>query len=109
LYSSPNIIWVIKLRRLGWAGHVARVGERRGAHRALVGKPGGRRQLERPRRRWEDSIKINLREVGWGAWTGSTWHQSGLEQGQVANFCECGDEPSGPVKCCDFLEYLKIC
>jgi hypothetical protein len=49
---------------------VARVGERRGAYRALVGKPKGRRPLGRPGRRWEDNIKMDLREVGWGAWTG---------------------------------------
>jgi hypothetical protein len=66
LYSSPNIIWVIKSRRLRWAGHVARMAERRGAYRALVGKPEGRRPLERPRRRREDNIKMDLREVGWG-------------------------------------------
>jgi hypothetical protein len=65
LYSSPNIIRVIKSRRLRWAGHVARMGERRGAYRALVGKPKGRRPLGKPRRRWEDNIKMNLREVGW--------------------------------------------
>jgi hypothetical protein len=64
LYSSPNIIRVIKSRRLRWAGHVARKGERRGAYRALVGKPEGRRQLERPRRRWEDSIEMDFREDG---------------------------------------------
>jgi hypothetical protein len=51
MYSSPNIIRMIKSRRLRWAGHVARMGERRGAYRALVGKPGGRRPLERPRHR----------------------------------------------------------
>jgi hypothetical protein len=66
LYSSPNIIRVIKSRRLRWAGHVARMGERRGAYRVLVGKPEGRRPLERPRRRWEENIKMDLREVGWG-------------------------------------------
>jgi hypothetical protein len=66
LNSSPNIIRVIKSRRLRWAGHVARMGERRGAYRALVGKPEGRRPLGRPRRRWEDTIKMDLREVGWG-------------------------------------------
>jgi hypothetical protein len=66
LYSSPNIIRVIKSRRLRWAGHVARMGERRGAYRALVGKPEERRPLGRPRRRWEDNIKMDLREVGWG-------------------------------------------
>jgi hypothetical protein len=66
LYSSPNIIQVIKSRRLRWAGHVVRVGERRGAYRALVGKPEGRRPLERPMRRWKDNIKMDLREVGRG-------------------------------------------
>jgi hypothetical protein len=64
LYSSPNIIRVIKSRRLTWAGHVARMGERGGAYRALVGKPEGRRPLGRPRRRWEDNIKMGLQEVG---------------------------------------------
>jgi hypothetical protein len=58
------IIRIIKSRRLRWAGHVARMGERRGAYRALVGKPEGRRQLGRPRRRWENNIKMYLREVG---------------------------------------------
>jgi hypothetical protein len=66
LYFSPNIIRVMKSRRLRWAGHVARMGKRKGAYRALVGKPEGRRPLGRPRRRWEDNIKMNLREVGWG-------------------------------------------
>ena len=54
---------VIKLRRLRWAGHVARMGERRGAYRVLVGKPERRRPFARPRRRWEDNIKMDLREV----------------------------------------------
>jgi hypothetical protein len=67
LYSSPNIIRVIKPRTLRWAGHVARMVERRGAYRALVGNAEGRRPLGRPRRRWGDNIKVELREVGWGA------------------------------------------
>jgi hypothetical protein len=66
LYSSPNIIRVTKSRRLRWAGLVARMGERRGAYRALVGKSEGRRPLGRPRRRWEDNIKMDLRDAGWG-------------------------------------------
>jgi hypothetical protein len=66
LYSSPNIIRVIKSRRMKWAGHIARMGEGRGAYRVLVGRPEGRRPLGRPRRRWEDNIKIDLQEVGWG-------------------------------------------
>jgi hypothetical protein len=65
--SSPNIIREIKSRRMRWAGHVARMGEGRGAYRILVGRPEGRRPLGRPRRRWEDSIKMDLQEVGWGA------------------------------------------
>jgi hypothetical protein len=71
LYSSPNAIRVMKSRRLRWAGHVARMGERRGAYGALVEKPEGRRPLGRPRRRWDCNIKMDLREVGWGSWTGS--------------------------------------
>ena len=66
LYFSPNIIPVIKSRRLKWEGHVACMGESRGAHRVLMGKPEGRRPFGRPRRRWEDNIKKDFREVGWG-------------------------------------------
>jgi hypothetical protein len=66
MYLSPNIIRVIKSRRLRWAEHVARMGEERGAYRILVGRPEGRRPLGRPRRRWEDNIKMDLREMGWG-------------------------------------------
>ena len=57
---------VIKSRRIRWAGHVARMGENRGIYRVLVGKPEGKRPLWRPRRRWEDTIKMDLREVGCG-------------------------------------------
>jgi hypothetical protein len=81
LYSSRNIIRVIKSRRLRWAGHVARMGERRGAYRALVGKPEGRRPLGRPRRRWEDDIKFDLRELGCGEWTGSISLRTGIGGG----------------------------
>jgi len=56
LYSLPNIVRVVKLRRMRWAGHVARMGEDRGVHRVLVGKPEGNRPLGRPRRRWDDNI-----------------------------------------------------
>jgi hypothetical protein len=66
LYSSPNIIRVIKSRRMRWAGHVARMGEGRGGYRILAGRPEGKIQLGRPRRRWEDDIKIDLQEVRWG-------------------------------------------
>ena len=64
LYSSPNIVRVIKSRRMIWAGHVARMGEERGAYRVLVGKPEGKRPLGRPRRRWVDNIRMDLQEVG---------------------------------------------
>ena len=60
LYSSPDIVRVIKSRILRWAGHVARMEEGRGVHRVLVGKPEGKRPLGRPRRRWKDNIKIDL-------------------------------------------------
>ena len=66
LYSLPNIVRVVKSRRMRWAGHVARMGEDRGVHRGLVGKPEGKRRLGRPRRRWEDNIKMALQEVGGG-------------------------------------------
>jgi hypothetical protein len=64
LYSSPNIVSVIKSRRMRWAGHVARRGEGRGVYRVLIGRPEGKRPLGRPRRRWEDNIKMDLREIG---------------------------------------------
>jgi hypothetical protein len=81
LYSPPNIIRVIKSRRMRWAWHVARMGEGRGAYRILVGRPEGRRPLGRPRRRWEDNIKIDLQEVGGGAWTGLIWFRIGTGGG----------------------------
>jgi hypothetical protein len=64
-YSSPNIIRMIKSRRMRWAGHVVRIGEEKNAYGILVGKPEGKRPLGRPRRRWVDNIKIDLREIGW--------------------------------------------
>jgi hypothetical protein len=64
LCSSPGIIRIIKSRRMRWAGHVARMGKKRNAYRILVGKPEGKRPLGRPRRRWVDNIKMNLREIG---------------------------------------------
>jgi hypothetical protein len=64
LYSSLDIVRVIKSRRMRWVGHVAHVGEGRGAYRVLVGRPKGKRPLGRPRHRWEDNIKLDLRETG---------------------------------------------
>jgi len=65
LYSSPNIVRVINSRRIGWAEHVARMGERRGVYWVLVGKPEGKRPLGRHRHRWEDNIKMDVQEVGY--------------------------------------------
>jgi len=66
LCSSPNIVRVIKLRRMRWVGHVARMGERRSLYRVLVGKPEGKRPIGRSKHRWEDNIKMDLQEVGCG-------------------------------------------
>jgi hypothetical protein len=66
LYSSPDITRQIKSRRMRWAGHVARMGEGRNVYRVLVGKPERKRPPGRPRLRWEDGIKMDLREIGWG-------------------------------------------
>jgi hypothetical protein len=66
LYCSPIIVRVIKSRRMRWAEHVARMGERRGVYRVLVWKPEGKRPLGRPRRGWEDNIKMDLEKVGCG-------------------------------------------
>jgi hypothetical protein len=66
LYSSPDIIRQIKSSRMRWAGHVACMGEGRNVYRVLMGKPEGKRPLEGPRCRWEDGIKMDLREIGWG-------------------------------------------
>jgi len=72
MHSLPYVVEVIKSRRMGWAVHVARMGERRGVCMVLVGKPGGKRPLGRPRRRREDNIKMDLQEVGCGGldWIG---------------------------------------
>jgi hypothetical protein len=71
LYCSPSIIRIIKSRRMRWPGHVARMGDKRNACRILVGKPEGKRPLGRSRRRWEDNIRMDLREIGWSGmdWT----------------------------------------
>jgi len=66
LYFSPNIVRVIKSRRMRWAGHVARMGEESEVYKVLLGKPEGRRLMGRPRRRWVDNIRMDLQEVGCG-------------------------------------------
>ena len=69
-----------------------------------MGKPEGKRPLGRPRRRWEDNIKMDLQEVGCG---GCGFDRTGLGYGQVAGTCECGNEPSGSIKCVEFLDWLR--
>jgi hypothetical protein len=82
LYFSPNIVRVVKSRRMRWAGHVVRMVEDRGVHRVLVGKPEGKRPLGRPRRRWDNNnIKMNLQEVGGGR---GDW----MELADTCGYCE---------------------
>jgi hypothetical protein len=83
LYSSPNIVRVIKSRRLRWAGHVARMGEGRGVYSVLVGKPEGKRPLRRPRRSWKDNIKMDFREIGID---GANWIQLAQDRVQWRTF-----------------------
>jgi hypothetical protein len=82
LYSPPNIVRVIKSRRMRWAGHVARMGKGRGAYRVLVGRPEGKRPLRRPRRRWED-IKMDLGKIGIN---GANWIRLAQDRVQWRDF-----------------------
>ena len=83
LYSSPNIVRVIKFRRMRYKGHVARMGERRGVYRVLVGKPEAKRRFWRPRRRGEDIIEMDLPDVRCRAWIESSWLWIGTGGGQL--------------------------
>jgi hypothetical protein len=91
LYSLAILVRVIKSRRMRWAGHVTCMGEGRGAYRVLVGKPEGKRPLGRPSLRWEDNIRMDLQELGFGCvdWIGA---------------CECDEDPSGSIKRREFLD-----
>jgi hypothetical protein len=101
LYASPNIIWVIKSRRMRWTRHVARMGEGRGAYRILVGRPEGRNHLEDPGVDGRIILKLIFKKWDGGALTVSIW----LRIGQVAVSCESGNEPSGcSIKCGEFLD-----
>jgi hypothetical protein len=79
----PNIVRVVKSRRVRWAGHVARMGEGRVVHRVLVAKPEGKRPLGRPRCRWEDNIKMDLQELGGAYGTGWSWLTIGRGGGHL--------------------------
>jgi len=83
LYPLPNIVRVVKSRRMGWAGHVARIGQERGVYRVLVGKPDGKRPLGRPRRRWEDNIKMDFRKWKGFVGTGWSWFRIGTGGGHL--------------------------
>jgi hypothetical protein len=82
-YSSPNIVRVIKSRRMRWAGHVAHLGEGRSVYRVLVGRPEGKKPLERPRHRWENNIKMEHREIGIDKRPGFSWLRIGSSGGLV--------------------------
>jgi hypothetical protein len=92
---------MIKSRRMRWAGHVARLDEKRNAYNILVGKPEGKRLLGRLRRRWVDNVKMDLRETGWDGmvWIGLTWLRIGSSRGS----CEHGNETSGSINVGKFL------
>jgi hypothetical protein len=77
LYSLPSMIRIIKSKRIRWAGHVARMGEKRNVYRLLVGKTEEKRPLGRSRRRWIDNIKMGILEIELGCWTGLVWLRRG--------------------------------
>jgi hypothetical protein len=83
LYFLPNIVRVVKSRRMKWAGHVARMGEDRGVHRVLAGKPEGKRPLGRPRRRWEDILRWIFRKLEEVVGTGWSWLRIGTGGGNL--------------------------
>jgi hypothetical protein len=105
LYCSPSIIRIIKSRRMRSAGHVARIGEKRDAYRLLVGKPEKKRPLGRPRRRWEDNIRMYLGEVGWGD---VDWIGLAQNRNRWRALCEVGIEPSDFMECWENIEWPNI-
>jgi hypothetical protein len=86
---------MIKSRRMRWAGHAARMEAKRNAYRILVGKPEGNRSLGRPKCKWVDNIKMDLREIGWD---GMDWINLAQDRDSGVS-CEHGNEPSGSIKC----------
>jgi len=96
LYSSPNIVCVIKSRRMRWAGHVVCMGERRGIHRVFVGKPEGTRPLGDRGVDGRIILRCFFRRWDVGVWTGFCWLRIGKD--------ECSNEPWGSIKCREFLD-----
>jgi hypothetical protein len=78
---TSEISWInvtTIMMRMRWVGHVARMGEGRNVYRVLEGNPEGKRPFGRPRRRWEDGMKMELKEIRWGVWSGFTWLRIGI-------------------------------
>jgi hypothetical protein len=94
LYSLPNIVRVVKSRRMRWAEHVTHMGTERGVHRLLVGKPEGKQPLGRPRCRWDDNIKMDLKEVGGGC---GDWMELAQDRDRWRALVSTV-EPSGSIK-----------
>ena len=101
LYSLPNTVQVVKSRRMRWAVHVARMGERRGVHKVLVGKPEGKRPLGRPRRRWDDNVKMDLQEIGRGF---GDWMELAQDRDRCRALVRTVMNLRGSVKCGEFLD-----
>jgi hypothetical protein len=101
LYSSLEIVRVIKSRRSRWAGHVTRMGEKTGVYRVLVGKSEGNRPFGRPRRRWENNIKMDLQEMEFGC---MDWTEQSQDRDWWWGTCDCGNEPSSSIKCEELLD-----
>jgi len=93
---------MIKSRKMKWVGHMACMGEWRGAYKVLVGRTGGKRPSGQDMHRWEDNIKPDLQKVKWEemAW---------ISLAQVAGACECGNEPSGSIKCRECVDWMRTC
>ena len=104
LYSLPNILRVVKSRRMRWVGHVARMGDT-GVHRVLVGKPEGKRPLGRPRHRWEDNIKMDLQEVGG---VGGDWMELAQDRDRWQGTCGYGAGLPGSIDAGNFLTSCKV-